>query len=208
MRKVLFFTLLAISILSCKSKSVIISDAYTTEIEHHRMEYKAEFIKDTRSPLREPDFEFMHFYEADKDYNCTCEFERTPDAKPFKMSTVSGKTKIFTKYGIASCKVNVQSFDINIYASHQTQAIPGYEDYLFIPFKDLTSGEETYGGGRYIDLTKGDIKNNKVKIDFNKCYNPWCMYSEGYNCPIPPIENHLNVSISAGEKTWTGQKKH
>jgi uncharacterized protein (DUF1684 family) len=96
---------------------------------------------------------------------------------------------------------------VNIYQSKETQAIPGYRDYLFIPFKDMTNGESTYGGGRYIDMRMGDIRDGSVIIDFNKCYNPWCMYSDGYNCPIPPLENHLEVPIEAGEMIWTGKKK-
>lgn len=206
--RILIFCLLALTVASCKTKKIISEvDAYTTEIEHHRAEYKQDFIKDERSPLREADFEFMNFYPADINYKCDCSFEYTRDAKPFEMSTVSGKTKIFTKYGVASCNLDKVPFLVNIYGSKQTQAMPGYRDYLFIPYKDLTSGESTYGGGRYIDMRMGDIRNGRVTIDFNKCYNPWCMYSDGYNCPIPPIENHFGVEIKAGEMVWTGEKK-
>ena len=61
---------------------------------------------------------------------------------------------------------------------------------------------ETYGGGRYIDLTITDIKNNLIELDFNKCYNPYCAYSDGYSCPIPPDENNLKIKIEAGEKKF------
>lgn len=209
--RLFFLVFVVLSISACKSKSVMINDSslsYSDAIAHHRAEYKEEFLKDERSPLREPDFEFMHFYEADSKFNCDCSYKLTPEAKPFQMSTVSGNVQIFTKHGIATCNINGTPTDVNVYASKRTTAIPGYEDYLFMPFKDITSGEETYGGGRYIDLRTGDIKNNRINIDFNKCYNPWCMYSEGYNCPIPPLENHFDVAILAGEKTWTGEKKH
>ena len=74
-----------------------------------------------------------------------------------------------------------------------------YKDYLFIPFTDKTSGIETYGGGRYIDLVLSDIVNKTCTIDFNKAYNPYCAYTAGYNCPIPPKENDLPVAIKAGE---------
>ncbi len=204
-----FFSIIFIFFYSCKTKSIVQSDQnYSAEIEHHRAEYKQDFLKDERSPLREPDFEYMHFYPADISYKCDCAFERTSDEKPFTLATVSGKNKIFTKYGIATCKINSKSTEVNIYQSHQTIKMPGFQDHLFVPYKDLTSGESTYGGGRYIDLKTGDIQNGRITIDFNKCYNPWCMYSDGYNCPIPPLENHLEVAIEAGEKIWTGEKKH
>lgn len=207
MRNLLLIAIIII-VSSCKTKTIIQEvNTYEIEIENHREEYKQDFLKDERSPLREADFEYMNFYPADKVYNCDCTFVSTPNAIPFEMSTVSGKTKIFTKYGVASCNISGKQAQVNIYSSKQTQAIPGYRDYLFIPFKDLTSGERTYGGGRYIDMRMGDIRDGSVTIDFNKCYNPWCMYSDGYNCPIPPIENHLEVSIEAGEMIWTGEKK-
>jgi uncharacterized protein (DUF1684 family) len=82
-------------------------------------------------------------------------------------------------------------------------AVPEYKDHLFLPFTDLTSGEETYTAGRYIDLSFEDIIDNKVVIDFNKAYNPYCAYVSGkYNCPIPPRENTLSVAILAGEKNY------
>ena len=79
---------------------------------------------------------------------------------------------------------------------------PKYIDHLFIPFNDLTNYEETYGGGRYIDLSLNDIKDGKVVLDFNKCHNPYCAYSDGYNCPIPPEANRLKVAVKAGEMNF------
>jgi uncharacterized protein (DUF1684 family) len=73
---------------------------------------------------------------------------------------------------------------------------------LFIPFNDLTNYEETYGGGRYLDVSTTDIVNGKMVVDFNKSYNPYCAYSDGYNCPIPPDANKLQVTIKAGEKNY------
>lgn len=207
-KSIVYFLIVGI-LFSCHTKHAVQqAETYIDKIAQHRIQYKADFLADERAPLQEEDFENMHFYPADEQYDCACTFTRTPDANPFEMSTVSGNVQIFTKYGIASCPINNELVKVNIYASKRTQSMPGYKDHLFIPFRDLTSGESTYGGGRYIDLKTGDIKNNRVAIDFNKCYNPWCMYSDGYNCPIPPTENHLAVSIEAGEKTWTGEKKH
>ena len=82
-----------------------------------------------------------------------------------------------------------------------------YRDYLGLMFTDKTSGKETYDAGRYIDFNIGDIKNDKLVIDFNKAYNPYCAYVKGkYSCPIPPRENYLPIAIEAGEKNF-GKKK-
>ncbi len=71
---------------------------------------------------------------------------------------------------------------------------------LFLPFRDATSGRETYGGGRYLDLQPDDDGN--VVIDFNLAYSPYCAYDDGYSCALPPAENWLSVPIAAGEKVW------
>ncbi len=68
---------------------------------------------------------------------------------------------------------------------------------LFVPFLDNTSGESTYGGGRYLDL---NLNGEKVIIDFNLAYHPYCLYSPNYICPIPPSENQLPFAVTAGEK--------
>ena len=86
------------------------------------------------------------------------------------------------------------------------QKMEQYKDYLFIPFMDHTNGETTYGGGRYFDVMIGDIMDDKLVLDFNICYNPYCAFSDGYNCPVPPKENHLEVAIKAGEKMFN--KEH
>jgi uncharacterized protein len=88
---------------------------------------------------------------------------------------------------------------------YQSQALlqkAGTRDYLFIPFTDATSGTDSYGAGRYIDGTISDIRNGSLVLDFNKAYNPYCAYSAGYNCPIPPRENDLPVAIRAGERNY------
>ena len=71
---------------------------------------------------------------------------------------------------------------------------------MFIPFTDLTNGETSYEGGRYIDFKKPT--QNNVVLDFNKSYNPYCAYSARYSCPIPPIANHLLVEVNAGVKKF------
>lgn len=76
-----------------------------------------------------------------------------------------------------------------------------YPKLLFIPFTDGTSNRESYGGGRYLDLTEQD--HDEYVLDFNLAYNPSCAYGKTtFSCPIPPLENHLRVRIEAGEKKW------
>ncbi|UTW65850.1 DUF1684 domain-containing protein [bacterium SCSIO 12643] len=69
---------------------------------------------------------------------------------------------------------------------------------LFVPFTDLTSGQETYGGGRYLNL--GVSGTDSILVDFNLAYNPYCAYNIAFSCPIPPEENYISIPITAGEK--------
>jgi hypothetical protein len=72
----------------------------------------------------------------------------------------------------------------------------------FLPFMDATSGDETYGAGRYLEIEP--LPGGKLLVDFNMAYNPYCAYNEYWSCPIPPKENRLSVPIEAGEKQPIG----
>jgi uncharacterized protein (DUF1684 family) len=79
---------------------------------------------------------------------------------------------------------------------------PVYKDHLFLPFYDQSNGVESYGGGRYMDLKQTDIIDGQLELDFNKCYNPYCAYTTGYSCPIPPASNTLDFKILVGESAY------
>lgn len=146
----------------------------------------------------------FRFFPVDEKYKITAVFERATDSKWFNMPTSGTMQQAFRKYGTLKFVINDTMVSIPVYQSQMLMQLQKYKDNLFLPFTDNSSGEETYAAGRYIDITTNDIVNNKVVIDFNKAYNPYCAYVSGkYNCPIPPEENQLPVYIAAGEKTFT-----
>ena len=150
------------------------------------------------------DKQFFSFFSVNEKYKVTAIFEETNNSKWFSMETSGTTKKTFRVYGILHFFINDTAVTLNLYQSQNLMNIAEYKNHLFLPFTDMTSGEETYAAGRYIDLAVSDIKNNKVVIDFNKAYNPYCAYVSGkYNCPIPPRENQLAVAIQAGEKIFT-----
>ena len=183
---------------------VVAADAqsYTYSIARHREKYKLEFIEEERSPLKGEDTSFLRFYKADPRYRVVAALKLTPEAKPFDIPTSSGKKKSYRKYGELSFRLNKKPYKLELYQSIDLMTKEKYKDHLFVPFNDLTNYQGTYAGGRYIDLSLKDIKNNVVILDFNKAYNPYCAYASGYNCPIPPRANNLKVAIKAGEKMY------
>ncbi|HKK79567.1 MAG TPA: DUF1684 domain-containing protein [Phaeodactylibacter sp.] len=175
---------------------------YQQHIADHRAAYKQAFVDDSHAPLDEAGVEKLAFFPPDSAYRVKAAFERTKEAEPFDMATYSGITKPYVQYGTLTFELHDTTLQMAVYQSLRLVRMPQYRDHLFIPFKDVTNGEATYGGGRYMDISKNDIKEGQLQIDFNKAYNPYCAYSDGYNCPIPPVANHLPVAIEAGERSY------
>ncbi|AEV31450.1 Protein of unknown function (DUF1684) [Owenweeksia hongkongensis DSM 17368] len=165
-----------------------------------RKKQNAEFRDSTQSPLKDIDrknFDSLAFYPINETFYIIASVTQTPDSVPFKMKTSTDRLADYRQWGIAHFEIDSQKFDLPVYQNLRLLSLPNYKDYLFIPFTDLTNGEETYGAGRYVEATlpEGDT----LLIDFNKAYNPYCAYNDKYSCPIPPKENHLGIEIKAGE---------
>lgn len=177
--------------------------SFQKEIEAFRLKYKNDFLTDDNSPLSKKDTAFLRFFSPNEKFKLKAKFSKIENSTPFEMATYSGKTKTFIKYGKLDFKIDSIDLSLFVYRNLKLAETKEYKDYLFIPFKDLTCGEESYGGGRYIDILVQDIlADNTLTLDFNKCYNPYCAFSSGYNCPIPPKENWLELSVKAGEKQF------
>lgn len=162
-----------------------------------------EFALEEKSPLLPKDLEqftALEFFKIDTSYSILAKFVRTPHESPFIMKTTTGSEPVYVKYGEAHFTLQEANFVLSIYQNQGLITQPEYEDYLFLPFTDLTNGEQSYAGGRFIDLNvpEGDT----ILIDFNTAYNPYCAYNERYSCPIPPEENHLDLKILAGVKKF------
>jgi hypothetical protein len=194
---------LVFSFLGCASNK----NTYQSSMKTFRDEYKKGFLNDPRSPLTKEDLHFLDFYPIDQQWNLDCSCTKILGAKPFELPTYSGVTRTYIVHSDVSCLYKGQSIKFKLYKNITQPINPLYKNNLFLPFKDLTNGETTYGGGRYINLLESDIVDGKINIDFNKCYNPWCAYSDGYNCPIPPKENHFDIEVIAGERNYKGMYK-
>ncbi len=169
----------------------------------HRETYKAEFLA-TPGPLRtKEDVAALRFFAPDSTARVIATVQLTPNARPINLPTsLSGQTSPEVAYALLSFTIRGQACKLTVFRSLALSNKPAYRDYLFLPFRDATSGRETYGGGRYVDLRLGDIRDGQLVLDFNKAYNPYCAYRNGYACPIPPAINTLPVAIRAGEMAY------
>lgn len=164
-------------------------------------QYQRSYVN-THEVVTGKDRQYLRFYPADSSYRLNCRFERINDTSGFQMKTSNGSQRQYYKYGKISFSIRDTTLELFVYQSQELMKSSRYRDYLFIPFTDLTTGFESYGGGRYIDVTIADISNGQLLIDFNKAYNPYCAYTTGYRCPVPPRENDLKVAIRSGEKAY------
>jgi uncharacterized protein len=187
----------ALFLLSCCSYHATLQ-AQSTYIDSLR-DFQSSYVK-KHEVIGDKDKKFMRFFPVSERYRVTARVQRIEEAPWFKMET-SGKDKqIYRVYAIVHFKLNDTTLKLEMYQSQQLMKTKEYADNLFIPFTDLTSGEESYDNGRYIELTTGEVKDGSYTIDFNKAYNPYCAYvSNQYNCPIPPRANNLPVAVKAGE---------
>lgn len=176
------------------------AQTYADTIRDFRKKQVEGLLAEARSPIKASQVKDLQFYEPDPKYRVLAHFTPTPGTKPFMVPTHSGKLKPFREYGTLSFDLAGVNYVLHVYQSADLLHNANQTAYLFLPFNDDTNNETTYGGGRYIDLTTDDVAEPNVVLDFNKCYNPYCAYAEGYSCPIPPRENKLHTAIKAGEK--------
>jgi hypothetical protein len=169
----------------------------------YQKEQNAKFKDATTSPLSEKDrkdFKELDFFKLDSTYVVKAKLKRTPDTEWFNMKTTTSRLSKERVYGTVTFNIKGETFSLNVYQGEENMQTKGLEDYLFLPFLDDTNGEESYGGGRYIDLRIPE--SDSITIDFNKAYNPYCAYNEKFSCPIVPRENYLPIEIKAGVKKF------
>ena len=187
-------------VLSCSQKK----QSLKGQTEWQR-QTNANFKDASVSPLKPKDlknFNGLDFFNVDSTFVVTALLERTPDSEWFNMKTTDDRVTKERVFGILKFQLKDQEFQLNVYQGEENMKTDGYEDYLFLPFLDNTNGNTTYGGGRYIDLRIS--QNDSITIDFNKAYNPLCVYNEKYSCPIVPRINYLNIEVNAGMKNFKG----
>ena len=172
---------------------------YLEEVQKKRQEIVDFMENDPDSPFhKKGEIEYMglNFFDIDPTYNVKARIEKLQSPIPFDIQMTNGETAKYFKYAIAHFTIDNKSQKLFLLKSESFFDEP----WLFLPFYDETSADETYGGGRFLNVEYHDEK--EIFIDFNLAYNPYCAYTDSYRCPIPPAENKVTVKIPAGERNY------
>jgi uncharacterized protein len=152
------------------------------------------FSHDGQSPLtpaQKKAFTGLNYFPPNPDLILEVAVDEFPDKQNIEMQTTTGDVQVYERYGKFSFTVGGVATELIIYRS---------EDSFFLPFVDSLAGKETYPAGRYLEPES--LGNNRFRVDFNLAYNPYCAYNDYWSCPLTPFENHIKVSIRAGEKLY------
>ncbi|GHB41400.1 DUF1684 domain-containing protein [Mongoliitalea lutea] len=180
-------------------KFVSNDDVYVENIERERDKQYKYLRFNAESPLTEDQKKALgelDFFPIDPSYRIRAKMVPVEDRKMLEIPMTDGSVEKYLKHSYAEFQIQGQQVRLLLLqASRETD-----KRNFFLAFADATSGESTYGAGRYLNL-KQDGKNS-ITIDFNLAYNPYCAYNPEYACPLPPRENILEIAIEAGEKDY------
>ncbi|WKN44795.1 DUF1684 domain-containing protein [Tunicatimonas pelagia] len=144
-------------------------------------------------------FKELSYYEPNPAYQVAARLKRVEDHKLLTLPTSDGKDEKYIRYGYADFEIEERPQRLLVLQPFEQQQPP----MLFVAFADATSGEETYGGGRYLNVEMPSRTGQKtLSLDFNLAYNPYCAYNPTFSCPLPPRENVLDIPIPVGEKNF------
>lgn len=136
----------------------------------------------------------VRYYEPDLSYRVPANLNVAEDQPVFEVPTSTGELRPMQRVGTLDFTLRGESHSLAALVDLTSRD----EFRLFVPFRDETSGEETYAAGRYLDLDR--TPTGIYNLDFNLAYHPLCYYDESYDCPFPPPENRLPTPIRAGER--------
>lgn len=196
-----------ILLLSVLLSGITFSQTYQDSIIERRIIHMGELIDISSHILNLEEIDHLEglaYFEVDTNYRINARFTKSKGRK-FKMPTSTERKPVYRRFGYVDFEIDGKNQRLTVYQNMFLIRQKKYKTHLFIPLRDATSGKESYGGGRYMDVLIP--KGNTLILDFNRIYNPYCVYSHRYSCPIPPEENTLTVPIRAGEKVPVGYSK-
>lgn len=142
-------------------------------------------------------FKQLSYFPLDSRFVVPAQLERVPNPPQVTLATSRGTTKDYVRYATVRFEIDGQPYALTAFRPAGSK-----DRELFVPFRDATSGKESYGAARFLDLDEPEAGGTTLVIDFNEAYNPLCNYSPAWNCPLPPPENTLKLAVRAGERAY------
>ena len=200
--RLLFAQLALIAILTAGCESYTPEqEAIIAEIHQEREEKDRDFKEHEQSPLLPEDkenFRGLNYFTVNLSLRFEGEIVKYDSVIPDTIMGTKGEARPAIKYGYFPFSYRGKEYRLEVYKILRDN--PEYAKYLFLGFTDASGAKETYGGGRYIDMTENE--ENYYVVDFNRAYNPYCAYNPKYSCAIPPAANRLPFKVEAGEKIF------
>ncbi|KAB8192516.1 DUF1684 domain-containing protein [Lysobacter maris] len=154
-------------------------------------------VKHADAPTRSG-FKGIDYWPADESWRIQGRFIAHPRGKTLPIGNIVGTTDDVSNPGAVEFERDGQSYRL--------EALDEGGEELFLVFADRTSGHDSYGAGRFLYAAKPDVQG-RVQLDFNQAYNPPCAFTAFATCPLPPLENRIDLAITAGEKTYSYSAK-
>ena len=176
-------------------------EAYVKEIEAIRREKDLFFKTDPESPIPHTlrdELQGLAYFPIDPKYRMRARLIRDPNQQRVVLATSKGVPREMIRVGFLEFEIDGTKQRL---AASKAVPQPGHhhgEESLFVPFRDTTSGKETYGAARYLDIE--ELPGDEYVIDFNLAYNPYCAYSDDYVCPLDRKSTRLNSSHSRASR--------
>lgn len=177
---------------------------YIAAVNEYRARKDEAFGNSPDSPISEDEqgdsFAGLSYFPPDPAYRVVATV--TPFAEQELVRLGSTKGDIRPQVRFAELRFTLGGQELRL-TGFQEPSAPS-DDELFVPFRDATTGHQSYGAGRYLEVAVGRAEDGilSATLDFNLAYNPWCAYNIAYSCTLPPAENALPVAIEAGERTY------
>ena len=177
---------------------------WTKQVEQRR-QAKVEYFRDSpQSPLpptmRGESFPGLSYFDPNPAYRFHLPLTEHGAKESVTVETTADGTQEYLRWGEFRFSLDGEEYTLQAYRPDRDA------DRLWVPFRDETNGEETYGAGRYLDLEPETHEvDERWVLDFNAAYNPTCAYNHAYECPLIPMENWLDVRIEAGEKEFPAE---
>jgi uncharacterized protein (DUF1684 family) len=173
------------------------------QLRHQKDQFFATSSDAPLPPGERQHFQGLRYFEPDPSYQVAAELSYFAEPEEVQLGTTSGRLRRYYRSGEARFRLEGHDCRLTFYKPVPPPGYDGPEDTsLFFPFRDATTGQESYGAGRYLEVDEESAADGRLIIDFNLAYSPWCAYNEAYSCVLPPEENRLPVPVRAGERSY------